>query len=83
MGARHQSLLTPKKIIKNPIFRPMPRRRQRISLEAGLKLDLNRLIRQGWVRRGVRSGLFLMRWTNSYWRVDRQCLPHLRHEVRP
>jgi hypothetical protein len=44
----------------------MPRARQRICLESGLKLDLNQLIRQGVVRRGVRSGPFVMRWTNSY-----------------
>ena len=44
----------------------MPRARQRICLESGLKLDLNQLIRQGVIRRGVSSGPFLMRWTNSY-----------------
>jgi len=44
----------------------VPRSRQRVSLEAGLKLDLNQLMRQGGVRRGVRSGPFLMRWTNSH-----------------
>jgi hypothetical protein len=44
----------------------MPRSRQRVCLESGLKLDLNRLMRQGVVRRGVSSGPFIMHWTNSY-----------------
>ena len=44
----------------------MPRWRHRICLKSGLKLDLNKLMRQGVVRRGERSGPYLIRWTNSY-----------------
>jgi hypothetical protein len=44
----------------------MPRSRQRVTLESGLKLDLNHLIRQGMVRRGARSGPFPIWWTNSH-----------------
>jgi len=43
----------------------MPRPRQRICLEAGLKLDLNRLIRRGCVVPGATS-TFRMVWTNNY-----------------
>jgi hypothetical protein len=44
----------------------MPRSRQRATLECGLKLDLNRLARRGFIRRGayMRSGIT---WTNSYY----------------
>lgn len=31
----------------------MSRSRARVTLEAGLKLDLNRLIRRGYIRRGA------------------------------
>ena len=41
----------------------MPRSRQRACLEHGLKLDLNKLARQGLVRRGARSGPYLIRWS--------------------
>ena len=44
----------------------MPRSRQRVCLEAGLKLDINRLIRQGAMQPGVRSGPFQISWTNNY-----------------
>ena len=44
----------------------MPRPRQRVCLQDGLKLDLNRLIRQGTVRPGTRTGPYLFRWTNNY-----------------
>lgn len=44
----------------------MPRSRQRACLEQGLKLDINRLIRQGAMRPGVRSGSFRISWTDSY-----------------
>ena len=43
----------------------MPRRRQRVCLEAGFKLDLNNLMRQGCVVPGAYLG-FRMRWRNSY-----------------
>ena len=69
MGARHRSLMVLLKTPKNPvtrIFRPMPRARQRVCLEAGLKLDINRLIRKGVMRPGVRSGPFQISWTNNY-----------------
>ena len=41
----------------------MPRARQRACLDHGLKLDLNKLARQGLVRRGARSGPYLIRWS--------------------
>ena len=43
----------------------MPRPRQRATLESGLKLDLNRLARRGFIRPGAyrRSGIV---WTNNY-----------------
>ena len=71
MGARHRSLMALPKLPENPlarIFRPplMPRSRQRACLEQGLKLDINRLIRQGAMRPGVRSGSFRISWTDSY-----------------
>jgi hypothetical protein len=44
----------------------MPRPRQRVCLQDGLKLDLNRLIRQGTVRPGARSGPYIIQWTNNY-----------------
>jgi hypothetical protein len=42
----------------------MPRPRQRVSLESGLKLDLNRLRRQGLVNAGA-STCAVVRWTNT------------------
>ena len=43
----------------------MPRPRQRVCLEAGFKLDLNKLMRQGCVVPGAYSA-FRMCWRNSY-----------------
>ena len=43
----------------------MPRPRQRVCLESGLKLDLNKLRRQGLVRPGAKRGA-VIRWTNTY-----------------
>ena len=44
----------------------MPRPRQRACLESGLKLDLNRLRRQGGVQPGAKVGPNVIRWTNTY-----------------
>ena len=44
----------------------MPKPRQRACLEEGLKLDLNRLARQGFVRRGMRWGPIGIRWHWTY-----------------
>lgn len=44
----------------------MPRPRQRACLEQGLKLDINRLARNGFVRRGARSGPFGICWSWTY-----------------
>jgi hypothetical protein len=41
----------------------MPRQRQRACLQDGLKLDLNRLSRQGLVARGKKTGPCAVRWT--------------------
>ena len=43
----------------------MPRPRQRTTLESGLKLDLNKLRRQGLIRPGAKCGV-VIRWTNTY-----------------
>jgi hypothetical protein len=43
----------------------MPRDRQRVPLESGPRLDLNRLIKQGFVRPGAYSRANI-RWTESY-----------------
>ena len=43
----------------------MARPRQRVCLESGLKLDLNRLRRQGLVRAGASTSA-VVRWTNIY-----------------
>ena len=45
----------------------MGRARQRIRLEDGLKLDLNQLARDGYVRPGADIGLRGVRWTHAYW----------------
>lgn len=43
----------------------MPKPRQRVCLESGLKLDLNKLRRPGLVRPGARRGA-VIRWTYTY-----------------
>src|SRR6476619_6032954 len=43
----------------------MPKPRQRVCLESGLKLDLNKLRRQGLVRPGEKCGV-VIRWTSTY-----------------
>ena len=48
----------------------MPRPRQRACLQHGLKLDLNRLARQGLVNPGAQTGPFAIRWTNTYWQEE-------------
>lgn len=45
----------------------MPRPRERVCLQDGLKLDLNRLARNGFIRRGARSGPMGIRWYSTYW----------------
>ena len=44
----------------------MPRPRQRACLESGLKLDLNKLMRQSVLKPGWRVGPYCLRWTNTY-----------------
>jgi hypothetical protein len=44
----------------------MPRPRQRVCLEQGLKLNLHRLKLLDFVRPGSRTGPNLIRWTSSY-----------------
>jgi hypothetical protein len=44
----------------------MPRPLQRVRLESGFKLDLNRLARLGVVRPGAQTGPIGIAWTNSY-----------------
>jgi hypothetical protein len=43
----------------------MPRPSQRVCLQEGLRLNLNRLIRRGIVRPGARAGPHFIRWTNN------------------
>jgi len=45
----------------------MARPRQRVCLQDGLKLDLNRLARKGFVRHGANIGGRGITWTHSYW----------------
>jgi len=45
----------------------MARPRQRVCLQDGLKLDLNRLMRRGFVKPGEYVGNRGITWTNSYW----------------
>ncbi len=44
----------------------MPRPCRRARLEAGLKLDINRLARGGFISPGARSGPIGMRWAHSH-----------------
>ena len=44
----------------------MPRPCQRACLESGLKLDINRLARRGFIRPGAATGPVGIRWRNSY-----------------
>ena len=44
----------------------MPRPRQRACLDQGLKLDLNKLVRQRLVRPGFMTGPNIIRWTYTY-----------------
>ena len=45
----------------------MPRPGYRARLENGLKIDLNRLTRRGFIRPGAATGPVGIQWTNSYW----------------
>jgi hypothetical protein len=45
----------------------MSRSRQRVCLQDGLKLDLNRLARKRFVRFGSNIGMCGICWTHSYW----------------
>lgn len=45
----------------------MARPRQRVCLQDGLKLDLNRLARKGFVQHGANIGVRGITWTHSYW----------------
>src|SRR5215468_5209999 len=45
----------------------MPRQRQRVRLEDGVKLDLNKLVRRGFVQPGGMTGPVGIRWTHTYW----------------
>jgi hypothetical protein len=43
------------------------RARQRVCLQDGLKLDLNRLARNGFIKPSANIGSRGIRWTHSYW----------------
>jgi hypothetical protein len=45
----------------------MSRPRQHVYLQDGLKLDLNQLARQGFVRPGANTLNRGIAWTHSYW----------------
>lgn len=45
----------------------MPRPQYRACLQDGLKLDLNQLARDGFVKFGSNTGPRGIRWTHSYW----------------
>jgi hypothetical protein len=44
----------------------MPRPCQRVRLESGLKLDINRLVRRGFIEPGAVTGPRAIGWTNNY-----------------
>jgi hypothetical protein len=44
----------------------MPKPRQRVCLQHGLKLDINKLARQGLLQPGAKAAPFMFRWTNNY-----------------
>ena len=48
----------------------MPRRCRRATLECGLKLDINRLLRRGFIQSGTVTGPLGIKWTNSYFDED-------------
>ena len=45
----------------------MPRPRERVYLQDGLKLDLNRLAQKGFIKPGSSTGARRIVWTHSYW----------------
>jgi hypothetical protein len=45
----------------------MPRTRSRVCLQDGLRLDLNRLARKGFIKFGANIGMRGIVWNNSYW----------------
>jgi hypothetical protein len=45
----------------------MSRPRERVCLQDGLKLDLNRLARKGFIKHGTNIGVRGITWTHSYW----------------
>jgi hypothetical protein len=45
----------------------MPRPRERVCLQDGLRLDLNRLARRGVIKPGANIGIRGITWTHSYW----------------
>ena len=45
----------------------MSRSRVRVCLQDGLRLDLNRLARKGFIKLGTNIGARGIVWTNSYW----------------
>ena len=45
----------------------MPRPRERVCLQDGLKLDLNGLAQNGFIKHGANIGSRVIRWTHSYW----------------
>jgi hypothetical protein len=44
----------------------MPKPRQRVCLQHGLKFDINKLARQGLLQPGAKAAPFMFRWTNNY-----------------
>jgi len=45
----------------------MPRTRSRVCLQDGLRLDLNRLARKGFIKFGTNIGIRGIVWNNPYW----------------
>ena len=52
---------------KNWLSTAMPRPRNRACLQDGLKLDLNRLARKGYIKFSANIGIRGIKWSNSYW----------------
>jgi hypothetical protein len=45
----------------------MPRTRSRVCLQDGLRLDLNRLARKGYIKFGANIGMRGIVWNHPYW----------------
>jgi hypothetical protein len=67
---RRRGEVTPARIFRDERnANRMSRSRVRVCLQDGLRLDLNRLARKGFIKFGTNIGARGIVWTNSYWGV--------------